>query len=107
MPFYSPVTPQSKFPDLSGHASVPMDDEHTLCLMFSYHPTQPLPARTRALLLKGHNGRESGHASRNAYAPQSSATPYADLWTKYNPEAGFLFDYESQKTTWFSGLPGL
>jgi hypothetical protein len=67
--------PQSKFPDLSGHASVPMDDEHTLCLMFSYHPTEPLPARTRALFLKGHNGRESGHASRNAYAPQSLATP--------------------------------
>jgi hypothetical protein len=40
MPFYSLVPPQSKFPDLSGHVSVPMDDEHTLCLMFSYHPTK-------------------------------------------------------------------
>ncbi len=107
MPFYSLVPPQSKFPDLSGHAWVPMDDEHTLCLMFSYHPTEPLPDRTRALFLDGHNGRESGHASRNAYAPRSPATPYADFWTKYSPESGFLFDYESQKTTWFSGLPGL
>ena len=30
-----------------------------------------------------------------------------NFWTKYSPDSGFLFDYESQKTTWFSGLPGL
>ncbi len=107
MPFYSLVPPQSKFPDLSGHAWVPMDDEHTLCLMFSYHPTEALSERTRAVFLDGHNGRESGHASRNAYAPKSPTTPYNDFWTKYNPESGFLFDYESQKALWFSGLPGL
>jgi phthalate 4,5-dioxygenase oxygenase subunit len=107
MPFYSLVPPQSKFPDLSGHAWVPMDDEHTLCLMFSYHPTEALSDRTRTVFLDGHNGRESGHASRNAYAPKSPTTPYADFWTKYSPDSGFLFDYESQKSTWFSGLPGL
>ena len=43
MPFYSLVPPQSKFPDLSGHAWVPMDDNHTLCIFFSYHPSEPLP----------------------------------------------------------------
>jgi hypothetical protein len=107
MPFYSLVPPQSKFPDLSGHAWVPMDDEHTMCLMFSYHPTEPLLDRTRTVFLEGHNGRESGHASRNAYISKSAATPYADYWTRFNPESGFLFDYESQQTTWFSGLPGL
>ncbi|HEX2941023.1 MAG TPA: Rieske 2Fe-2S domain-containing protein [Rhodopila sp.] len=107
LPFYSLVPPQSKFPELSGHAWVPMDDEHTLCLMFSYHPTQPLSERMRSLFLHGHNGRESGHASRSAYAPKSPATPYADYWTRFNPDNGFLHDYESQKTTWFSGLPGL
>ena len=83
MPFYSLVPPQSKFPDLSGHAWVPMDDEHLLCLMFSYHPTEPLPDGLGRFFLEGHNGRESGHASRNAYAPQGPATPYADFWTKY------------------------
>ena len=107
LPFYSLVPPQSKFPELSGHAWVPMDDEHTLCIMFSYHPVEPLLARTRAIFDEGHNGRESGHASRHAYARKSTTTPYADFWTKYNPETGFAFDYESQKTTWFSGLPGL
>ena len=107
MPFYTLVPPQSKFPDLSGHAWVPMDDEHTMCLMFSYHPSEPLPARTRAVFMEGHNGRESGHASRHAYIETHPAAPYADYWTKFNPASGFQFDYESQRTTWFSGLPGL
>ncbi len=107
MPFYTLVPPQSRFPDLSGHAWVPMDDEHTMCLMFSYHPSEPLPPRTRAVFLEGHNGRESGHASRHAYVEPNPTTPYADYWTKFSPASGFQFDYRSQQTTWFSGLPGL
>jgi len=107
MPFYTLVPPQSKFPDLSGHAWVPMDDEHTMCIMFSYHPTEPLSQRTTAIFLDGHNGRESGHASRHCYAEKPPTTPYAEYWTKYNPDSGYLFDYEGQRTTWFSGLPGL
>ncbi len=107
MPFFTLVPPQSKFPELSGHAWVPMDDENTLCLMFSYHPSEPLPDRSRELFIDGHNGRETGHASRNAYAPKSATTPYADYWTRFNLDTGFAFDFESQRTTWFSGLPGL
>ncbi len=42
LPFYTMVPPQSKYPELSGHAWVSMDDEHTLCLMFTYHPSDPL-----------------------------------------------------------------
>jgi phthalate 4,5-dioxygenase len=107
IPFYTLVPPQSKFPELSGHAWVPMDDENTLCLMFSYHPSEPLYPKTRQLMDEGHNGRETGHASRHAFAPRGAATPYADYWTKFNPANNFLFDYESQQATWFSGLPGL
>ncbi len=107
MPFYSLVPPQSKFPELSGHAWVPMDDENTICLMFSYHPSEPLLPRTRQLFIEGHNGRETGHASRHAYAPRNAATPYAEYWTKYTLCTAFEFDFESQRTTWFSGLPGL
>ena len=65
MPFYSLVPPQSKFPDLSGHAWVPIDDSNTLCIFFSYHPSEPLPARTRELFEQGHQGRETGHPSRH------------------------------------------
>ena len=107
MPFYSLVPPQSKFPDLSGHAWVPMDDNHTLCIFFSYHPSEPLPARTRELFEEGHQGRETGHPSRHAFIKRNATVPYADYWTKFTRENGFQFDYQSQVDTWFSGLPGL
>ncbi len=107
MPFYSLVPPQSKYPELSGHAWVPMDDENTVCLMFSYHPAQELYPKTRALFENGHDGRETGHASRHAYAEKDASTPYADYWTKFSPATNYRFDYRSQETTWFSGLPGL
>jgi phenylpropionate dioxygenase-like ring-hydroxylating dioxygenase large terminal subunit len=107
LPYWTLVPPQARFPELSGHAWVPMDDEHTLCLMFSYTPAEPFYPRSRELLEQGHNGRETGHASRNCYAPRPPTTPYADFWTKYTPENGYAFDYESQQTTWFSGIPGL
>jgi phthalate 4,5-dioxygenase len=107
LPFWTLVPPQSKFPELSGHAWIPMDDENTLCLMFSYTPKEPFYPRSRALLEDGHKGRETGHASRNCFAPRPPATPYADFWTKYNPENGYQFDYTAQQSTYFSGLPGL
>jgi len=107
LPFYTLVPPQSMFPDLSGHAWVPVDDNHTLCIMFSYLPSEPLPPRTRKLFNEGHDGRETGHASRHAFVKKNPAVPFSDYWTKFNPENGFDFDYQSQVTKWFSGLPGL
>jgi Rieske oxygenase family protein len=105
MPFYSLVPPQSKFPDLSGHAWVPMDDNHTLCIFFSYHPSEPLPSRTRELFEEGHNGRETGHPSKHAFVKRDATVPYADYWTNFTRENGYQFDYQSQVDTWFSGLP--
>lgn len=106
-PFWTLVPPQSKFPELSGHAWVPMDDENTLCLMFSYVPNGELYPRMREVLENGHKGRETGHASINCYEPQPPGTPYGDFRTKYRPDTGFGFNYESQQTSWFSGVPGL
>jgi phthalate 4,5-dioxygenase oxygenase subunit len=107
LPFWTLVPPQSKFPELSGHAWIPMDDTHTLCLMFSYVPAAPLYPRTRELFNEGYKGRETGHASRHAYAPKPPNTPYADFWTKFSLENSYQFDYRIQQTTMFSGLPGL
>ncbi|MFZ0836712.1 MAG: Rieske 2Fe-2S domain-containing protein, partial [Xanthobacteraceae bacterium] len=81
LPFYTMVPPQSKFPELSGHAWVPMDDEHTLCLMFTYHPSDPLPGRMRDLFEEGYNNRETGHASRHAKRHDDVSQPYAGYWT--------------------------
>ena len=107
LPFWTLVPPQSKFPELSGHAWIPMDDTHTLCLMFTYVPAAPLYPRTRELFNEGYKGRETGHASRHAYAPKPPNTPYADFWTKFSLENSYQFDYRIQQTTMFSGLPGL
>jgi phenylpropionate dioxygenase-like ring-hydroxylating dioxygenase large terminal subunit len=107
LPFYTLVPPLSPFPDLSGHAWVPIDDQNTLCIMFSYHPSQPLLPKTRQIFEEGHNGRESGHASRHSLVEHPVTVPYSGYWTKYNPQNGFQFDQKAQETTWFSGLPGL
>ncbi|GAA5232369.1 Rieske 2Fe-2S domain-containing protein [Verticiella sediminum] len=107
LPFYTLVPPQTKYPELSGHAWVPIDDENTLCIMFSYRPVGELYPRTRQLFKEGHAGRETGHASEHAYAPRPPSQPYAKYWTKFNLDTAFLFDYDAQTKTWFSGLPGL
>ncbi|MDD9917758.1 MAG: Rieske 2Fe-2S domain-containing protein [Rhodospirillaceae bacterium] len=107
LPFWTLVPPQSKYPELSGHAWVPIDDENTLCLMFSYTPAGPLYPRMRDVLAEGHKGRETGHASRHCYDPQPATVPYGDFRTRFTPESGYGFDYESQRKTWFSGMPGL
>ncbi|WP_417626537.1 Rieske 2Fe-2S domain-containing protein [Pararhodobacter aggregans] len=107
MPFYSLVPPQSNYPELSGHAWVPIDDENTLCLMFSYHPTQPMYEKSRDIFVNGHKGRETGHASVNALEDKGALVPYGRYISKYRRETGYLFDPEAQRTTWFSGLPGL
>ncbi|HEY1968303.1 MAG TPA: Rieske 2Fe-2S domain-containing protein [Pseudonocardia sp.] len=106
LPFYTLVPPRGRYPELSGHAWVPIDDEHTLCVMFSYHPDTPLPARTVELYEQGHRGRETGHLSRSGRDPNASG-PYARYRTRFTRENGYRFDYASQRETYFSGLPGL
>ena len=106
MPFYTLVPPQSKFPELSGHAWVPMDDETTLCIMFSYTPAAPLYPKSRQLFEEGHNGRETGHASRHCYAAAGPGAPYADYWTKFNPATNFHFDYDKPAEHLVLGLAG-
>ena len=106
-PFDTLVPPQSQYPELSGHAWVPLDDENTLCIMFSYHPAQPLYEKTRKLFENGHAGRETGHPSAAAFEPRPVTQPYAKYWTKFNLASGFQFNHDAQQKTWFSGLPGL
>ncbi|HVV92597.1 MAG TPA: Rieske 2Fe-2S domain-containing protein [Hyphomicrobiales bacterium] len=107
LPNYTLTPPQRDFPELTGHAWVPMDDEHTLVVMFSYHPNAPLYEKTRRLFEEGYKGRETGHPSRHSYRDDNPTAPYAGLWSKFGRDNDYLFDEESQRTTWFSGLPGL
>ena len=106
MPFYTLVPPFSQFPELSGHAWVPIDDEHTLCIMFSYHPTQPFYEKTRALFKSGHRGRETGHASEGSFETRPVTDPFPKYWSKYNRGNAYQFSAALQDT-YNSGLPGL
>lgn len=107
MPFWTLVPPQAQFPDLSGHAWVPIDDEHTLCLMFSYHPAQPFYEKTRKVFREGHAGRETGHHSAHNFEERPVTHPYPKFWSKFNRANAYQFDYGLQVQKYNSGLPGL
>ena len=106
MPFWTLVPPQSQFPELSGHAWVPIDDEHTLCLMFSYHPSEPFYEKTRKLFKEGHAGRETGHASEGSFEPRPITVPYRTYWSRYNRENGYGYDVRLLDK-YNAALPGL
>jgi phenylpropionate dioxygenase-like ring-hydroxylating dioxygenase large terminal subunit len=100
LPFYTLTPPQSSFPELTGHAWVPIDDENTLVLMFSYHPNEPLYEKTRRLFEEGYKGRESGHPSHGALRGDD-AGPHAGGRRRFTRENDFKLDYESQRTAKF------
>lgn len=106
MPFWTLVPPFSQYPELSGHAWVPIDDEHTLCIMFSYHPAQPFYEKTRQLFVSGHQGRETGHASEGAFEPRPVTYPYHTYWSKYRRENAYGYDPALAKK-YNAGMPGL
>lgn len=106
MPFWTLVPPFSQYPELSGHAWVPIDDENTLCFMFSYHPAQPFYEKTRKLFREGHNGRETAHASEHALEKRPVTVPYHTCWSKYNRENAYGYDPELARK-YNAGMPGL
>lgn len=106
MPFWTLVPPFSQYPELSGHAWVTIDDEHTLCIMFSYHPTQPFYEKTRQLFVSGHNGRETGHASENSFEQRPVTHPYHTYWSKYNRANAYGYAPELAEK-YNAGMPGL
>lgn len=107
LPFYTLVPPQTQYPELSGHAWVPVDDEHTLCLMFTYHPARPLPEKSRRMFREGHQGWDSGHPAETSFEPRPVTHPYPMFWSRYNRGNAYGFDYGLQVTQRNSGMPGL
>jgi phenylpropionate dioxygenase-like ring-hydroxylating dioxygenase large terminal subunit len=108
MPFWTLVPPTSPFPNLSGHAWIPMDDTTTLTFMFSYQPTEPLPEKVVKLFREGARGRESGHLSDRAHltGPAVTVLPFGKYWPTLNPDNDYGYD-EALEATHFSALPGL
>jgi phenylpropionate dioxygenase-like ring-hydroxylating dioxygenase large terminal subunit len=106
MPFWTFVPPFNVFPELSGHAWVPIDDEHTLCVMFSYHPSRPMYEKTRKVFREGHQGRETAHPSDAVFEPRPVTHPYHRYWTKLNRSNAYGFDPALQRT-FNAAMPGL
>jgi len=107
MPFWTIVPPSGEEPDINGHAWVPVDDEHTLCVMYSYKPDAPYSERRLKLYQQGARGRESGHMSAGGTLPFDPTKPYGMYWPKYNASNDYGLDLELQQTKYFSGMGGL
>jgi phthalate 4,5-dioxygenase oxygenase subunit len=106
MPFWTLVPPQHQYPELSGHAWVPIDDEHVLALMFSYTPDQPFYEKSRKVFKEGYKGRETGHHSEINFEPKPPTVPFPKYWSRFNRSNAYHFDYALQKTH-NAGMPGL
>jgi phenylpropionate dioxygenase-like ring-hydroxylating dioxygenase large terminal subunit len=109
LPFYTLVNvnpTQSTDILFSGHAFVPMDDEHTLAFGFTWHPTRDLTERERTYLREG-AGFENIHPTHDSFLPRHSG-PYGAYWPKLNASNDFGHDYAAQRSNLrWSGVPGL
>ncbi len=111
MPFYTVINVNPTYQGrvlFSGHAFVPMDDEHTLCFGFSWHPTRALEDDERAALRAALPGGIEGlHPSDDAFLAAHSG-PYGKYWPKLNAANNWGHDYAVQRegSRW-SGIPGL
>ena len=57
LPFYTLVPPKSaEWAELTGHAWVPIDDTHTLCVGFTYLPDRPLKERMVHVFVNSYKG---------------------------------------------------
>src|SRR3546814_7719686 len=71
-----------------------MDDENTICLMFSYHPDIPLSKRRRKLYREGARGREPGHMTPDGALPFNESRPYGRYWPKLNKRNNYGLDWD-------------
>lgn len=107
MPFYTVVPPGGAEPNISGHAWVPIDDTHTLCVMFSYSPEQPLSEGKLRIYREGggRGTREPGHPTDRGLE-EHRGQPYARYWPALNAENDYRID-RSLESKLFCGIPGL
>ena len=107
MPFHTLIPAGGDDPVWSGHAWVPMDDEHTICICWTYSTTRPLNDEDFDQARFQYGGLEPLHASTDAFGPPS-AKPYGRYWPKWNNDNDFNYDYAAQRSgARFSGLPGV
>ena len=108
LPFHSIIPPYGENPFFMGHAWIPIDDEHTLALCFTYHPTQPLSDEQLHGMMYGGGqlGHQGLHPTVDAFLP-----PTTEAWSQYrciyNMDNDYHLDTNAQRMVRFSGIPGV
>ncbi len=105
LPFYTPIAASADRGQLQGHAWVPMDDQRTICVCFSYNPDRALNEEELQSLKYGTDGLQALHPTVDVYHPPS-AKPYGQYWPRLDNDTNYGLDYEAQKKIRYSGLPG-
>ena len=107
LPFHTIIPPYGEDPLFSGHAWVPMDDQHVLAITFTYNPVRPLTDSELDYVMHGrHDGQEPLHPTVDVYLPPQANRPEGAWWPKHHIDNDFNVDWETQKNVQFSGLPG-
>ncbi len=104
-PYYTLVPPGAGM--MSAHIWVPIDDENHLSFVVSWTIDGPFPERTRQLMIHGiPDGRDTGHVSLDRRLPANGQAHSA--WRSiYNTANDYGINWERQRTTHYSGLPGI
>lgn len=110
MPFHTVINVNPTYDAavlFSGHAFVPVDDEHTLSLGFTWHPTRAITDAERDAMKRGFPGVEALQPTAESFLPAHDG-PYGRYWPKLNSTNDWGFDYEAQrKGLRWSGVPGI
>ena len=106
-PFHTIIPPYGNDPLFSGHAWVPMDDENVIALCFTYNPVRPLTESELDYLHHGrHDGLQTLHPTVDAFLPEIPNRPEGAWWPKHHIDNAFDINWDLQKTTFYTGLPG-
>jgi phthalate 4,5-dioxygenase len=108
MPFHTIIPPYGEDPAFSGHAWIPIDEQHTLALCFTYHPVRPLTDDERHRLEHGGGrlGHQGLHPTLDAFS-SPTVEPWSQYRCIYNKANDYQLDAHAQRTVRFSGLPGI
>jgi hypothetical protein len=99
MPFYTMPPTSTEDPLSQSHAWVPMDDEHVVNWMMTWHPSRALTGDEVMAQLGG----KGSHVTD--YAPPTSDY-YGDIRTRASKSNDYFMDWEAHRTRLYCGIPG-
>ncbi|MFM9967416.1 MAG: Rieske 2Fe-2S domain-containing protein [Burkholderiales bacterium] len=107
MPCHAVIPPYGPNPVFNAQTLVPMDDENSICWAITYHPQRALTEKDRWSPSRAYEMLGGGlHVRPERMLPKSPEAGGA--WrVAANKTNNYLFDAKAQRTTRFSGLPGV